>query len=278
MPPSEKPQVIEWIFDQKFDPQTGVMVDPVVTFDDITAAIQATGANLKISNPANFWKDLTRNHATRDRNWPARVLQAGFTGSDAIGNGDRASFKFVPLLPGQATPFADETLVYDPQKVMSHRVQSLSMPRAMKALGRRDENWLAQVAVRLNVIEAFFAVFSARNVIEVSFLQTGLKLKQGEVDAAYSVLCDDGLWLVSAEAKGKKEQLHLPQVARAATALGRSSSNLGAIAGVIPFGMKIVGDSKIWVVEFAPVAGSSAIPVPVAQGVIELSPSVTGIN
>jgi len=63
----------------------------------------------------------------------------------------------------------------------------------MKALGRRDENWLAQVSARLGVVEAHFARYSQRKVEEISFLQTGLKLGRGEVDSAYSLVDDAGL-------------------------------------------------------------------------------------
>lgn len=276
---SEKTKVIEWIFfHDKYDPSSGQVADTVVTFEDIVKGIDATGAQLSKANPANFWKDLTRNQKTRDSTWPTSVFQAGYTGSDAIGSAERASFRFVPVPTGQTTPFASEELKFDPQIVTEHPLQSLSIPQAMKALGRRDENWLAQVAVRLNLIETFFAVFSPRTTIEASFLQTGLKLGQAEVDAAYSVLCDDGLWLVSAEAKGRNEPLHLPQIARAASSLRRSSNEIGSVAGVIPFGMKIVGDSEIWAVEFAPVSSSDEIPTPVAQGLFKLQPGVKGIS
>ena len=44
------------------------------------------------------------------------------------------------------------------------KLQSLSMPRTMKALGRPSENWQAQVANRLNVVTSFFALCSPRNV------------------------------------------------------------------------------------------------------------------
>jgi len=48
----------------------------------------------------------------------------------------------------------------------------------MKALGRRDENWLAQVSARLGVVEAHFARYSQRKVEEISFLHR-LKLGRG---------------------------------------------------------------------------------------------------
>ena len=229
--------------------------------DDIADGIAKTGANLKTSNPANFWKDLTRSGAKGlNRNWPKSVFEQGYAGGDAIGQGDRAVFTFVLLEKGQTDAFVDAVAFPDYIPVM--RLQSLSMPQAMKALGRPGENWHAQIADRLNVVSSFFALCSPRStsVREVNFLQTGIKMKDGETDAAFSLQAHDGQWLVSAEVKGKTEQFHLPQIARAAHALkttvkNSNSSTLKDIVGVIPLGIKVVGNSKLWVVEFAPVEG-----------------------
>ncbi len=276
---SEKTQVIEWIFfNLKFNETTGEVDDPIVTFRDLARGIEETGAGLSLSNPANFWKDLTRG-STRDATWPSSVFKKGFTGRDAIGQAQGASFEFVSITPGQATPFQHEEILFSAERVVSQRVQSLSMPMAMKALGRRDENWLSQVAVRLNLVESFFALFSDRIVLEVSFLQTGLKLGNGEVDAAFSVVTDDGTWLLSAEAKGRNEPFHLPQIGRAARELSRAASAIHGVVGVIPFGLKIVGDSKIWCVEFEPVGDDpNELPKVSSEGAFELYPTVTGIS
>ena len=96
-------------------------------------------------------------------------------------------------------------------------------------------------------------------------------------------LADDGQWLVSAEVKGRTEQFHLPQIARAAYALesaARASKSflLDEIEGVIPLGLKVVGRSKFWVVEFEPVNDPNTPLVKVAEGVFELVPHVPGID
>lgn len=276
---SEKTPVIEWIFfNLKYDEVTDEVVDPIVTFRDLARGIAETGVELSLNNPANFWKDLTRS-ATRDSNWPATVLAKGYTGRDAIGQAQGASFEFVKIADGQKTPFEHEELRFRPREVLSQRVQSLSIPLAMRALGRRDENWLSQVAVRLNLVESYFALFSSRPVLEVAFLQTGLKLSRGEVDAAFSIVTDEGTWLLSAEAKGRNEPLHLPQIARAARELRRASAVMPEVVGVIPFGMKIVGVSHIWCVEFDPVSDDpNELPGVASEGAFELFPPVTGIN
>ena len=285
---SEKTQVIEWIFHElKYDAATGALLDPVVTMDDIAEGITATGAKLSAANPANFWKDLTRNGAAGlNRNWPTSVFESGFAGGDAIGASDRAVFQFVAVDPEQDEPFVDEVAFDESLDVI--RLQSLSMPQTMKALGRPGENWHAQVADRLDVVSSYFALCSPRNIPprsinEVNFLQTGIKMKDGETDAAFSVLADDGQWLVSAEVKGRTEQFHLPQIARAAYALesaARASKSflLDEIEGVIPLGLKVVGRSKFWVVEFEPVNDPNTPLVKVAEGVFELVPHVPGID
>lgn len=284
---SAKTHVIEWIFhERKYDATSGALRDPIVTMDDIVEAIKETEANLSTVNVANFWKDLTRTGSKGlNRNWPQSVFEHGYSGGDAIGQSARAVFMFVKIEDRQAQPFAEDDPFDDELPVV--KLQSLSMPQAMKALGRPGENWHAQVADRLNVVSSFFALCSPRNVPpssvhEVNFLQTGIKMKDGETDAAFSLLAHDGRWLVSAEVKGRTEQFHLPQIARAVHALEKaaksSTSSLGDVVGVIPLGIKVVGRSKLWVVEFTPVDAPTTPLVKVAEGVFELVPHVPGID
>ncbi|ROS47904.1 hypothetical protein EDF50_3246 [Frigoribacterium sp. PhB24] len=285
--PSAKTEVIEWVFDRRYDPSTGRLSDAIVTMDDISDGIVATNAKLSSSNPANFWKDLTRNGtAGLNRNWPQSVFVRGYAGADAIGQGRRAVFTFVGIVAGQAEPFLEGLLLDD--HLPAIRLQSLSMPQSMKALGRPGENWHAQVADRLNVVSSFFALCSPRNVPprsvhEVNFLQTGIKMRGGETDAAFSLSADDGQWLVSAEVKGRTEQFHTPQIARAAhnlQAMAKSTkgSTLGDLTGVIPLGIKVVGPSKLWVIEFTPVESADTPLDKVAEGLFELVPHVPGIE
>lgn len=274
--PSKKTAVIEWIFfHRKYDRATRFLRDPIVTFEDISAGIEAAGNGLSAQNPANFWKDLTR--GDMNESWPKAVFEAGYTGSDAIGEAPGACFQFAPILDGQEVPFID-TLKYEESAVPVHLLQSLSMPVAKKTLGRRDENWLAQVSADLHVVETYFSIFSTRPVLEIAFLQTGIKLRKGEVDAAYSVTDEAGAWLLSVEAKGKYDPIHLPQIQRAAIGLAETAqATLGAV-GVIPFALKIVGPSKIFCVEFEPLADANSPMVVASQGVIQLSPHVQGVE
>lgn len=229
------------------------------------------------ANRANFYKDITRHDPNSV--WPASVLAAGYTADDAIGQTAGACFMFRPLPSGQTVAFADPLSPSNTALASPIVLESVSMPLATKALGRKDENWLAQVAVRLRVIESHFALRSGRSADEVTFLQTGVKLGRGEVDAAYSLVDGADTWLVALEAKGKRERIHVPQVQRAAAQLLRAAlSRRQRVVGVIPMAMKVLGPSQLHMVEFDVDTGSGSGGTVVTDSVIELRPRVTGIE
>jgi hypothetical protein len=272
---SEKTAVIEHLFFviKQYDPKRG-LTDPVVTFGEIEEAIDATGVGLSRNNLANFWKDLTRHPPGASKNWPPKVLKAGYSGEDAIGDGRKASFRFVKgkfsagVQPSKKALKAEIVL------------ESVSMPMAMKSLGRTDENWLAQVAVRLRVIETHFAICSKTVTKEIAFLQTGVRLGQGEVDAAYCLVSgDDESWLLAIEAKGRREEVHVDQIRRAAKALLASARSTDwEVRGVIPIALKVLENSLLHVVEFDPDIGDGSAGRMTSESVIRLHPPVTGIN
>lgn len=267
---SKKTEIIRYLFEKRFDHETGVVSDPVVTFEDIAAAIGELGSTLSTANLANFWKDLTRNDLANA--WPEEVRLAGYWGQDAIGFGERASFRFVAY---------DEALHRDIELDLGSprrfAIQTLSMPQAMKALSRRDENRLTQVAVQLGIVEAHFAFVSPTPAMEVNFLQTGVKLSAGECDAVFHVQGVALDSLVSVEAKGKNERFNRHQLARAADALKRAYGDEAGVAYVIPFLLKVVGPGEILTVEFEPVADAGSALVQVAAAIFELRPQVPGV-
>lgn len=262
------------------------IADPVVTMDNIVEGIGATGASLSRKNAANFWKDLTRTGIKGlNRNWPKSVSARGFGGTDGIGRGGQ--FAFVPVPVGQSAP--DYDFVDRGPDIPETALQSLSMPVAMRDLGRPSENWHAQVAARLDVVASYFAFHSPRNaeprsIEEVNFLQTGVKVgATSEVDATFSLLANDGQWLVAAEVKGHSEQFYLPQIKRAAIALSNianrdTKSPLINIKGIIPLGIKVVGKSKLWVIEFEPIADPSKPLSKASEGIFNLVPPVPGVE
>lgn len=277
--PSAKTAVIEYLFFEvkQYEPGRD-LVDAVVTFDEIYRAIQETGADLRTNNLPNFWKDLTRTNP--GALWPRSVLEAGYYGVDAIGDADGASFRFEKVPDGVADPYA--RVIVPSEDALSREIalESVSMPLAMKALGRSDENWLTQVGVRLRVIETHFALTSPSNATEIAFLQTGVKLGPAEVDAAYSLVDDDGgTWLLAVEAKGRRERIHVSQVQRAARELLRYAiAGHWGVRGVIPMALKTIGESRLHVVEFDPHTGEGSRGDVLAESVIVLRPPVTGVE
>jgi hypothetical protein len=277
--PSQKTAVIEYLFfEVKRYVQGHDLTDSVVTFDDIYRAIQETGANLKTNNLPNFWKDLTRTNP--GALWPRRVLDAGYYGVDAIGDADGASFRFEKVPDGVADPYADLIVPSEDALACEIVLESVSMPIAMKSLGRTDENWLTQVGVRLRVIETHFALRSPSGASEISFLQTGVKLGDAEVDAAYSLVDNhDDTWLLAVEAKGRRERVHVSQVLRAAKELLRyATAGNWNVRGVIPMALKTMGASRLHVVEFFPDSGDGSSGEVLADSVVVLRPPVTGVE
>lgn len=276
---SLKTEIIEWIFfNLKYDTSSEMLTESVVVFDDIAMAIDSTDSDLGTGNLANFWKDITRGNPNNI--WPSSVFKYGYTGADAIGDAPSASFKFIPKRRSSVEPFPD-LLVYE-EGLRIHTVQSLSMPLTTKSLSRSDENWVVQVAQRLNIVESYFAIFSKLRVSEISFLQTGIRLGRGEVDAAYLATIDGYSWLISVEVKGRKDSVHVAQILRASNALLKSAREsapeLSSVAGVIPIAMQVVGSSSIWVIEFESINRSADSILKVNEGIIELSPEVPGLK
>lgn len=276
---SAKTAVIEWIFDQRYDPATRVLSATLVTFDDITTAIRESGSTLRSNNPANFWKDLTRGSNGVGDKWPASVRERGYLGRTAIGGGDQASFEFIP-----ESEYTSTSLEIDPGALAAstHKIQAVSMPLAMRALGRTDENWIAQVVARLSVVETHFTLHSTHLVSEIAFLQTGIKLRTGEIDAAYSMVDESGdLWLLSVEVKRSNEGLDKSQLVRAANGLRESYATRVNAKGVIPVlvkAIKVDGAPRIYVAEFESVLSASDELVRVSEGLYELTPAVPGVS
>lgn len=251
MPKSAKPPVIDWIHQYLTDPATGELVRTVVTSDDILAGIDATGAELSKKNPSNFMKDVIRGHGASGM-WPDRLKELRIGGKQVTGDGN--IFEFVPYEEGQVDPFPNR-FGYHPG-VTSLRLQSVSMPLATKALGRDDETYLIQVAVKLAVVESHFALVSPLNVVEVNHLQIGIKLRLTEVDSMYSatILADDGATrqiIITAEAKKRRQRILEEQViqqVRAAFIETRTDE-------VVPIAMT-AANGGIYIAEFKKVSRS----------------------
>lgn len=284
MPKSYKPAVIEHIFNQLFDPSTKTLRRTLINAEDISKAKRAVskqlGLKIKLgSQQMNFMKDIVRGRSAA-KLWPASVLAAGYSGEQRTGRG--AVFEFVPVIPGTPTSLSVD---YVPTPhTPRFQIQSLSIPQASKALGRKDEPWLLQVAVSLHVVETHFAVGTNRQIdaVEMTHLQMDLKLRNVQIDAmflAQHVLPDKKISnaIVTVEAKQHNQRILTEQVGRQVKAAFASTpTDL-----VIPIAVAASSGQGIYLVEFEAVhrASLAAFVAPAfhRDALFILEPAVNGI-
>jgi hypothetical protein len=192
-------------------------------------AIDACNVSLSKRNLANFFKDFIRVKSSANRRWPKSVWDRGFTATQATGSG--LCFRFVAASKGMREPFPNVLVPSDELLRNPHKIQSVSLPTASRRLGRADETWLAQIAVRLRLIETHFAIFSGRRIVQIDHLQMGLKLGRAEIDALFLMQEGDPLSgetteeiLVYCEAKGMKDDILEDQILNGVRALAKIPS------------------------------------------------------
>jgi hypothetical protein len=286
--PSRKTTVIEQIFRERYNEETGEIGNRLVMLAEVSEAIRRYNRSnptrqLSVNNPANFFKDFVRRRTRANKNWPEYVLSKGFTGRQVAR--ESACFEFLPLLPGQEMAFPPVHFAGPSVTTPRHGIESVSMPVASRRLGRRDEAWLIQVVVRLRIVEAHFALVSRRKITQVDLLQLNVKLSKSEIDALFLVQeeMSNGQVeevLVTCEAKtGSDDILESQILAQARAALSMGSS---AHPHVIPLAVKSVGDSDVYVVEFEEVDGETATQfdalVVACDSLFEIRPPVPGIK
>ena len=290
-PKSEKIKVIEYLYDKlTAEGRT------VAGFSDVQQAIikcnEEFGLSLSTSNPANFMKDLVRGK-NASRNWPESLKAKRVGGRQRVGGG--RVLEFVPYAPNQTDAF--ENSFVRSEDLQPIPLQSISLPLTAKRLGRGDESWLVQVAVALRVVEQHLAIRKSDalpEVLEVTHLQTGVKLGRSEVDALFLAICEiEGGKRVSAlitcEAKQEWERIIGHQIVGQIVAANRSVKLAGIdIELIIPIAIQALGHPAgcIYVAEFEPWLPSQAeveeaeLPdlILAAEGLFELKPAVQGIG
>lgn len=230
----------------------------VATFDDVGRAIRHCNDvhqnDLKADNPANFMKDLLRG-GNASKNWPDRLTEMKITGRQVTGEG--RIFEFIPFADGQTDAFPNpfEPLGNEPEFV----IQSVSLPLTTKSLGRQDESWLIQVAVHLRLLETHFASMSLINIVELTHLQTGIKLNRTEIDSLFLAVVEnaDGKRvnaLVTCEAKQQKDPILADQIIQQIVSAYASVSALDmTVELLIPVAIKAMkGRGGVYVAEFEP--------------------------
>ncbi|NYF37691.1 hypothetical protein [Stenotrophomonas sp. JAI102] len=251
---SDKPQVIEYLFDSHWDTEKRALRKSIMSLTDVSKAIRVCnekdGRERSDRNPANFLKDVVRN-TSANKIWPARIAALGFTGVQRTGRGD--SFEFVPYKTGQVEPFPD--FFRHSAGTRAVDVETLSIPVASKLLGRRDEAWLVQTAVKLRLVEQLLAIESSLRVTEVTHLQMSVKLRSTEIDSLYLLGMEgEELVLATCEAKLDKQRLLPDQiVAQVKAAFEATEATL-----VVPMAMRSVPALGVHVMHFDPVKRADA--------------------
>lgn len=282
MPRSQKPQVIERIYEQLFDPLAGRLSRSMVTNQDVVEAIawcnEHRGTDLSDKNPANFMKDIIRG-AGASGMWPESLHVKRLGGRQVTGDGN--VFEFIPYEAGQTEPFPQ--LFGYHQGVPEHKLQSISIPFASKELGRNDETYLIQVAIKLALVETHFALFSDMKMLEMNHLQIGIKLRLTEVDSMYSATYADAegekrQLVVTVEAKKRGQRILADQIVRQVKAAFNETPE--TVGLVVPLALASVGGG-IYVAEFVPTSRSESDELEsltLAKEVLyKLNPPVKGI-
>ena len=279
---SHKPHVIERIFDLLWDSNSQTLTRTMVTSADVIDAIhwatENKGISLSTKNPANFFKDVIRGSGG-EQMWPDKLKNLRWTGYQNTGDGN--VLEFVQYKPGQTEAFPEPFKYH--QDVARHQIQSLSMPLASKALGRDDETYLIQVAVKLAVVETHFALRSSLKVLELSHLQMGVKLRRTEIDSLFSGRFVDSLdgeqklLIITAEAKNKGQRILVEQIINQVKA---AFQLVPTVEVVVPVAM-VARTGGIYLVEFqavrrSEVAAFDALTL-ASETFYELCPAVTGI-
>lgn len=287
--PEAKTAIIEQIFNQRWNPDTAILTQSLVTLSDVSAAIEQYNRahpnqqTLSTRNPANFFKDFIRRKDRANERWPTSVLARGYSARQETGN--NACFRFVPISQGQMEPFPSSLILAPTESTPVHRIESASLPLASRRLGRSDEPWLVQVIVRLRVIETHLALFSHHNIVQVDHLQMSVKLRRSEIDALFLAIeridSKTTREVVSCcEAKSRRDDILEDQV------LGQVQAVFG-LSGVtqdvvIPLAVKARGPSRIHVVEFDLVTRKEAATLSsltvASDAIYEFVPPVPGIG
>lgn len=294
---SEKPAVFRVLFDRRYNWKTKVFTAHTVTNDEIQEVILQLradeGISLAATNPANFLKDFLRSK-NRNAHWPQEIAEVGYTARQSYSEG--RVFDFVPFSPGQTIPFPDEFVL--PPDVVVHRIETISLPSAARALGRADEPWLTQVCVHQRVLETHFALFSNIAVADFLHLQNSIK-GVPEIDALFLMTFKTGATLQKALVtfEANRDEPILPDQIKSQVALMSHRTSIEAglsdIDFIVPVAAKTerIGPQRVIAVfemQGIPVAdgvaayqaeAAHALPLSITQTIAyRLEPELHGIS
>jgi hypothetical protein len=281
-----KADIIRIIFNDLWNEEMQSLTRAEVSLAEVVTAIRAYNAKhpeARVSdrNPANFYKDLTRRRATANESWPREIFERGFTGRQLVGGGQ--CFQFVRRAEGQEEPFP-ETIPGPSPETHIYPITSAVLPVASRRLGRSDEPWLIQVAVRLRIVETHLSLFSplAKHIVMVDHLQNSVKLRGSEIDAIFlateEINREYRQLMTTCEVKVEREDLGMDQVLRQPKEMFRLMPDLDR---VLPLALRSVGQSRLHLTEFAVVMREEMAELDelaiVRDVLYELRPAVPGI-
>lgn len=283
---SYKTEVIQKIFEGRFNLADGTLSDSVVSLDDVSDGIDVynleNGTAHSTNNPANFFKDFIRVRRRANANWPNSVLEAGFTARQLTEGG--ACFEFAALAEGQAEAFPPVDFAQPSENTPRYQIESVSLPLASRRLGRKDEPWMIQVIARLRIVESHFSLSSGRAIRQLDLLQLNVKLSGTEIDALFLAQEEIGPEqyeevIITCEAKVGRDDILEDQIlnqAKAPFKMKQVKQNR-----VIPLAVKCVAPSTIFVVEFNELTREGHEEIEsltvAAESLFEIKPPVPGI-
>jgi hypothetical protein len=199
------------------------------------------------------------------------VFQRGYTGAQQTSGG--RCFVFVPLPPAAAAPFVP---ILPSANLATLPVSTLQIPTLARAMSRKDETWLMQIATRLHLIELHLSTKSPNDLNYVEFLQMGVKQNLAEIDAMYMGHTRHGdNVIISVEAK-TSDDIYDGQIIAQVLAVRSMKSIKGInIDRVIPIAIKAIKKQGVYVAEFESVKMSAPDPQDlkvVAESMITLNP------
>jgi hypothetical protein len=266
---SSKTRVVELLFEKFWPIGSPAPLDTpmIVTNDQIAIAISQRNLEypgqrtLSVSNPANFLKDLIRT-ASCNGNWPTRLKQLRVTARQRYGQ--KQVFEFIFYRDRDRMPFPDRYL--PGREIPVIEVESLSIPRQARALGRSDEPWLIQVVVSQRIVETHLAIVSQISITDLTHLQMSVKT-QPEIDAVYVASLTKGSkelrTLITCEAKQVGERLLEDQIREQVSVAFATTSTLKndeSIHAVLPIAIHVVknpllkgGPNLLYFMQFRPI-------------------------
>jgi len=257
--PSYKTDVIERLFHGRWDPERGVIRDPVVTLADVQDEIRAAierGARASDKNAANFLYDIIRK-PTANEMWPQSVFKAGYTGKQLVGTGQ--CFEFVKVESGDTEPFPNRFIWTE--STPRWEVQSLSLPLLVRQLGANDEMAILQVAIALRLLETHFALHSAQHVLDLTLLQMSIRFSNVVIDGLFVASLDGNKGpfrraLITCESKQLDERILEDRLIRQVRAAADMPLDPDCVIATV---VQRAPDCSIYVAEFQPVTASRAL-------------------